>query len=128
MPPWRQKPDRAYAVGLAAEEAACAALAADGWIIHARRLRTAAGEVDIVAEKSGLLSLVEVKARPTLAQAAVCLTHRQQVRLLAACEIIVAEHPDWGMNGVRLDVMLVDQAGVVRRIIDAFRLGDQAAY
>ena len=124
MRPWGQKVRTAFARGVAAEEAACVALAADGWIIHARRLRTAAGEVDIVAEKSGLLSVVEVKARPTLMQAAACLTRRQQSRLLAACEIILAEHPDWGVNGVRLDLMLVSEAGEVRRIADAFRLGD----
>ncbi|HEX3576879.1 MAG TPA: YraN family protein [Rhodopila sp.] len=116
----------AYSDGLAAEETACAALAADGWTIHARRLRTAAGEVDAVAEKAGILSIVEVKSRPSLAQAAAALTLRQQMRLLGACEIILAQHPDWGVNGVRFDVLVVDPAGRVRRIADAFRPGIMA--
>jgi putative endonuclease len=120
----RPKSQTAYASGLAAEEAACAALRADGWIILARRLRTKAGEVDAVAEKAGLLAMIEVKARPTLAEAAVALTIRQQTRLLAACDIILGEHPDWGINGVRFDVLLVDAAGRVRRIADAFRMDD----
>lgn len=111
----------AYATGLAAEEIACAALQADGWTIHARRLRTEAGEIDAVAEKAGLLSIIEVKARPTLAEAAACLTVRQQSRLIGACDIILARHPDWGRNGVRFDVILVDPEGRVRRIADAFR-------
>ena len=51
----------------------CTALAADGWTILARRLRTAAGEIDLVAERNGLLALVEVKARPSLAGAAIAL-------------------------------------------------------
>jgi len=114
----------AYASGLAAEQVACAALVADGWTIHARRLRTGAGEVDAIAEKSGILAIIEVKSRPSLAEAAASLTPRQQVRLLGACEIILAEHPDWGVNGVRFDVLVVDPAGRIRRIADAFRLGD----
>jgi putative endonuclease len=44
-----------HASGVAAENAACAALLADGWTIQARRLRTKAGEVDVVAEKAGIL-------------------------------------------------------------------------
>ncbi len=110
-----------HARGLAAEDAACAALAADGWTVLARRLRTAAGEVDIAAERDGLLALVEVKARPDLATAAAALGPRQRARLLAAAAIIAAERPDWGASGMRFDVLLVDATGRVRRVADAFR-------
>jgi len=112
---------RAYAFGLDAEAAACAALARDGWSVLARRLRTDAGEVDIVAEREGLLAVIEVKARPTLAEAAEALSARQRLRLLAAVEIVLAEHPSWGRAGVRFDVLLVDSARNVRRIADGFR-------
>jgi putative endonuclease len=107
--------------GRAAEDAATAALEQRGWSILARRLRTSAGEIDLVAEKEGLLAIVEVKARPRLADAAAALSVRQQARLVAATEIILAEHPDWGSEGVRFDLLVVDAAGVVRRISDAFR-------
>ena len=100
---------------------ACAALERDGWTILARRLRTKAGEVDIVADRAGLLAIIEVKARPTLTEAALALSERQQARLVGACDLILAEHPDWGANGVRFDLLLVDAAGQVRRIADAFR-------
>ena len=109
--------------GVWAEDRACAALAAEGWTILARRLQTGAGEIDIVAERAGLLAFVEVKARPDLATAAAALSGRQQARLLAAGEAALAAHPDWGAAGVRFDVMLVDGAGQVRRIVDAFRAG-----
>ncbi len=112
---------RAQALGVDAEGCACAALAADGWTVHARRLRTPAGEIDIVAEKDGLLALVEVKARPSLAGAAFALGKRQQARLLEAAAVVLAEHPGWGRAGTRFDVMLVDAAGQVRRVADAFR-------
>ena len=112
---------RAHASGIDAEALACAALVRDGWTVLARRVRTEAGEVDAVAERDGLVAFIEVKRRPTLAGAAWALTARQRTRLLGAAEILLAEHPDWGRAGVRFDVMLVDAAGVVRRIADAFR-------
>ena len=118
----RQRGRRAYVRGIDAEAAACAALARDGWTALARRMRTAAGEVDLVAEKAGVLAIIEVKARPTLADAAAALLPRQRARLLAAAEILLAEHADWGAAGVRFDVLLVNAAGQVRRIANAFRL------
>jgi putative endonuclease len=108
--------------GLAAEAIAARALEAEGWSILARRLRTAAGEVDLVAERDGLLAIVEVKRRASLAEAAFALSARQRARLLAAAEILLAEHPGWGREGVRFDLLLVDGQGAVRRIADAFRL------
>ena len=107
--------------GRCAEAAARVALEREGWVILAHRLRTAAGEIDMVAEKEGLLAIVEVKARPRLADAAASLSLRQQARLISATEIVLLDHPDWGLNGVRFDLLLVDAAGVVRRISDAFR-------
>jgi putative endonuclease len=110
------------ALGLAAEQSACQALADDGWAILGRRMRTKAGEIDAVAEKDGLVAFVEVKSRPTLAMAASALGAKQQVRLMAAAEILLADHPDWGRSGVRFDVLLVDRQSRVRRVADAFRL------
>jgi putative endonuclease len=118
----RQRGQLAHARGIDTEAAASAALMRDGWTVHARRLRTASGEIDLIAEKDGLLAIVEVKSRPTLADAAAALTARQRARLIGAAEIILAENPTWGINGVRFDVIVVDAAGAVRRIADAFRV------
>ena len=112
----------AQARGVAAETAACAALERDGWSVLARRLRTKAGELDLVAERDGLLAFIEVKARPDLALAAGALGPRQQARLFAAAELVLAENPGWGRAGVRFDVLLVDGAGRIRRIADALRM------
>jgi len=111
----------AYHRGISAEYAAQLALERDGWSILARRLRTSAGEIDMIAEKEGLLVIIEVKARPRLADAAASLSDRQQARLISAAEIVLASNPEWGRNGVRFDLLIVDAAGVVRRIADAFR-------
>ena len=112
----------AQARGVDAETTACAALVREGWTILGRRLRTDAGEINLVAERNGVCAFVEVKARPTLADAAIAVTARQQARLLAAAEILLAAHPEWGRSGVRFDLIAVDAAGAVRRMVDAFRL------
>lgn len=112
----------AQARGVDAERLAAEALEREGWTIHARRLRTEAGEIDLVAERDGLLAFVEVKARLVLADAAVALGPRQRTRLLAAADAALAQNPGWGAAGIRFDVILVDATGRVRRIADAFRL------
>ncbi len=108
--------------GRDAEQVACTALEAEGWTVLGRRLRTDAGEVDLVARRADLLAFIEVKARPTLTQAAWAVSARQQQRLLLAAEAILAEHPAWQAASTRFDVMLVDRAGRVRRVADAFRV------
>ncbi|HXA22080.1 MAG TPA: YraN family protein [Acetobacteraceae bacterium] len=118
----RRKGTHAHALGMSAEDAACVALTREGWAVLGRRVRTEAGELDVLAEKDGVLTIVEVKARPTLADAAAALSPRQQARLLAAAEIVLAAHPTWGLNGVRFDLLVVDATGAVRRISDAFRV------
>ncbi len=118
---------RTYEAGLTAEDLACRAIEADGWTVLGRRLRTSGGEIDIAADKAGLLAVIEVKRRKTLALAAVAVTPRQRLRLAASCELLLARHPDWGEQGVRFDLILVDPAGGIRRIADAFRPGDPMA-
>lgn len=115
-------PATRYATGVAAEDAACTALAQDGWHILGRRLRTKAGEIDIAAERDGLLALIEVKHRPTLAAAAESIGPRQRARLLAAAELLLAQNPGWGRAGTRFDALLIDATGTVRRVVDAFRV------
>ncbi|MGG5808240.1 YraN family protein [Falsiroseomonas sp. CW058] len=107
--------------GRQAEARAAAALEAEGWTVLARRVRTGAGEIDLVAERAGLLAFVEVKARPTLAEAAFALRPAQRRRLVGAAGAWLAAHPGRGAAGIRFDVLLVDGAGQVRRIADAFR-------
>jgi putative endonuclease len=107
-------------LGQDAEARAAAALEARGWAVLARRVRTPSGELDLVAEREGLLAFVEVKARPNLAEAAFSLSGRQQARIMAAAEAWLAAHPGHGAAGMRFDVILVAPEGL-RRIADAFR-------
>ncbi|SHJ45291.1 putative endonuclease [Roseomonas rosea] len=107
-------------LGQDAEARAAAALEARGWTVLARRVRTPSGELDIVAEREGLLAFVEVKARAKLAEAAFSLSARQQARIMAAAEAWLAGNPGHGGAGMRFDVILVAPEGL-RRVADAFR-------
>ncbi|GAB0119728.1 YraN family protein [Acidisoma sp. 7E03] len=112
---------RAQRAGLDGEGRVVTALRRDGWHIHGQRLRTPAGEVDIVAERDGLLTLVEVKSRPDLRSGMEAVSPRQQRRLMQAAAILQGENPDWGRRGMRFDVWLVDAAGGLHHVPDAFR-------
>lgn len=111
----------AEARGRAAEARVAARLEADGWSILAQRWRSGAGEIDLIAERAGLLAFVEVKARARLTEAAFALGPRQQARLMAAAEVWLGVHPGHGERGIRFDVVLVDAEGRMRRIADALR-------
>ena len=60
----------AFKFGISAESRAAAFLIAKGYRILARRYRSPAGEIDIVARRRGTLIFVEVKAREKLDDAA----------------------------------------------------------
>ena len=115
---------RAYVAGQGAEALAAQALTAEGWALLGQRIRTEAGEIDLIAEREGLLAFIEVKARPSLTEAAFALGPRQRARLVAAADAWLATNPGHGAAGMRFDVMLVAADGTIRRIADAFRIGD----
>ena len=112
---------RAQRRGIDGEVQIAQALAASGWTIHGRRMRTAAGEIDIAAERDGLLTLIEVKTRQDLDTAAYALGVRQRRRLCQAAAILQGENPSWGAAGTRFDAWLVDAMGRMRHVPDAFR-------
>ncbi len=91
-----------------------------GFAILAQRLRTGAGEIDLVVANAGVLVFVEVKARKTMAEAAYAVSPRQQARLLEAASLALATHEDWDRPSVRFDVALV-YAGGIEHIEDAIR-------
>lgn len=115
-----QKRRRAEDFGRLAEAGVAQAWAANGYEILARRLRTGAGEIDLVAADDETLVFIEVKARRSLAAAADAVTPRQQARLLEAAGIALALNPDWERGATRFDVALVSPEGT-RHIEDAIR-------
>ncbi len=86
----------------------------------AQRLRTSAGEIDLVVANASTLVFVEVKARQSFSQAAYAVQPRQQSRLLEAASAVLAEHVEWHRADTRFDVALVSNGGI-RHIRDAIR-------
>jgi putative endonuclease len=107
--------------GLDGEGRVAQALVASGWTIHGRRMRTLAGEIDIAAERDGLLALIEVKTSRDLDTAAYALGLRQRRRLCQAAALLQEKNPSWGQAGMRFDAWLVDAMGRMRHVPDAFR-------
>jgi len=110
----------AQALGRGAEDLVAEQLLAAGYTILAQRLRTKAGEIDLVAADARRLIFVEVKARPCFTEAAYAVSARQQARLLAAAGVALAMHPEWAREEMRFDVALI-AGGAVQMIEDAIR-------
>jgi putative endonuclease len=75
-----------------------------GWRILGRRIRTNAGEVDIVARRGGTVAFVEVKAREGEADLALAIDRHRLRRVAAAAESLRARYP---AAIHRIDVILV---------------------
>src|SRR6185503_1653397 len=110
----------AFQLGISAESRAAALLIAKGYRILARRWKSPAGEIDIVARRRQLLVFVEVKARATLDVAAESVLPRQRQRIAAAAEIWLAAYPDPKIVDMRFDAILVAPGKLPRHIPAAF--------
>jgi putative endonuclease len=90
--------------------------------IVARRVRTRAGEIDLVARAPlGPLCFVEVKARPDEARASDAIVPRQQSRIARAAGLYLAGRPELARRGVRFDVIAVMPGRWPRHLRDAWR-------
>lgn len=92
-----------------------------GYRVLGRRIRTPAGEIDIVARRGTLLVFVEVKARRSGDDAAFALTEPQWRRIARAAEMFIARRPALGACAIRFDAMLVTPRGWPTHVIDAWR-------
>ncbi|MGQ3676004.1 YraN family protein [Xanthobacter sp. TB0139] len=110
----------ANARGLAGEEQAGTFLAAQGFSLLARRLRTPAGEIDLIARKGDLLIFCEVKQRTSVDAAAASLSQRQRGRIVAAAECFLASQPELSGLDMRFDAILIARNGALRHLPGAF--------
>ena len=92
--------------GRRAEAAAAMWLRLFGWRILARRARTPAGEVDIVARRGRTVAFIEVKGRATAAAADLALDEYRLRRVAAAAEALAARYARPG-DAIRIDAMFV---------------------
>ena len=88
--------------------------------ILGRRVRTHAGEIDLVARSAGgVLCFVEVKARRDARNAVDAVAPRQRARIERAASLFVAGKPNVARRGMRFDIVTV--APYPRHIKDAWR-------
>lgn len=90
-----------------------------GWRILDQRVRTRAGEVDLVARRGSLIAFVEVKTRASDAELDLAIDERRLARVAAAAELLL---PRYAVSGedVRIDVILIVPGRVPRHIENAW--------
>jgi putative endonuclease len=90
---------RALSRGHLAETLAAVALVAKGYRILARRYLVKGGEIDIIARRGDTIVFVEVKARPTLAEAYCAIDHAKRRRISRAARVWLVANP-WAVRFV----------------------------
>jgi putative endonuclease len=102
-PEQRQEADQR---GREGEAEAAMFLAQNGWQIVAERVKTKAGEIDLIARRSGLVAFVEVKWRAHAASLADAIDERRLARVAAAVELVWQDYACDGED-IRIDVLLL---------------------
>ena len=111
--------------GRRSETLAALLLRLKGYRILDRRVRTHAGEIDLIARTpSGLVCFIEVKARADDMSAADAVGARQQGRIARAAALYLASRPELARKGARFDVVTVSPRSLPRHLRDAWRPGD----
>ncbi len=125
MPPSPSKPKSperraAEALGRRGEDIAAWFLRAKLYRIRTRRYKTPVGEIDLVAERSGTLVFVEVKARRSFdaEDDAVLKVNRQ--RILRAAQYYLARYPAAADMPIRFDLIFLAPGRWPRHVIGAF--------
>lgn len=90
-----------------------------GWRILDTRVRTPAGEVDIVARKGALVAFVEVKMRSDPAELDFAIDQRRLARVAAAAELLMPRYAGPG-DDIRVDVLLLAPGAPPRHIENAW--------
>ena len=95
-------------------------LMAKGYRILGFRQRTRQGEIDLLAQKGGVVAVVEVKRRTRLADALDAVTWRQRDRLRRAALAVTAGRPGLVGAAIRLDLIALAPGRLPRHIRDAW--------
>jgi len=91
-----------------------------GWRIVARRVRTARGEIDLIARRGRVLAFVEVKWRGDAASRDLAIDAHRLRRVAAAAEAVMGRFARDG-DTVRIDVLLLAPRSWPRHIVNAWQ-------
>jgi putative endonuclease len=103
----RDERRRRYWRGHLAEWVAAAVLIAKGHRILARRQKTPAGEIDLIAVRGNRIAFVEVKRRLTLEDAQASITELQRQRIRRAADLWLARHPGYQAHEIGFDLVFL---------------------
>jgi putative endonuclease len=108
--------------GHSSESVAALWLRLKGYRILERRLKTRAGEIDLVAAAPfGPVCFIEVKARGLARVAAEAVTQAQQTRIARAASLYLAGRPDLSRRGSRFDIVAIAPHGLPVHHRDVWR-------
>lgn len=121
-------PDARRRLGTSGEETAAVWLAARGYEILARNVRTRFGELDLVARQGDLVVFVEVKTRSSAAfgHPVEAVAGRKQARLAGLAAAFLRAQ---GLDGapIRFDVVAVRPGPVGRPVVEHYPGAFEAA-
>ena len=109
----------AEAAGRRGERLAAWWLRQRGWEVLGERVRTPAGEVDLVARRNGIVAFVEVKSRKTVADLDFAIDQHRLARVAAAAELLMERYATAGED-IRVDVLLLAPGTPPRHIENAW--------
>ena len=108
--------------GRRSEALAALSLVCKFYRVIGRRVKTRAGELDLIAlSPSGVLCFIEVKARGLENDAVAAVTLRQRTRIARAAALYLAARPGLRHKAVRFDAMLVTPRRWPKHLRDAWR-------
>ena len=117
----RTRGSAARIAGRRQEILAALLLMAKGYRILGFRLKTPAGEIDLLAKRGDVLVVAEVKSRARLEDALEAVSPAQRARLKRAGQAIASRRPGLAGVTVRLDLIALAPGAWPRHIADAWR-------
>lgn len=106
-----------------AETAATWALRLKGYRVLARGFQVKGGEIDIIAQKRGTLTFVEVKARASVSEAIEAVNATKRRRIAKAAKIYLSREQAYitaKVHNIRFDIIAVTPYGWPQHILAAF--------
>jgi len=118
------KVQTSYSKGVLAEKAAIKHLKRDGYKILEERYKTKFGEIDIIAEKDGLIAFIEVKAHQSVEASLYAVTPKSRRRIEQSALWFLSEKPDYAGFDMRFDVIVLkDGEESIEHLDNAWMVG-----
>ena len=106
--------------GRRAETVAVWLLRLKGYRLLARRYKTPVGEIDLIVRRGQTIAFVEVKSRPTMAEASEAATPAGRRRIARAASFWLARNPEAATLSLRFDVIVLASGHWPRHLVGVF--------